>query len=231
MLHLAKCTVKQASTRKVSETVTILEEGVALVRVMEDGVMKVKPSTGEEGEIFLGFSQNRYTAGQYAPIVEEFTIPGSAPYTLQLSKTPYEVVANSAFYIDGVIATKITTGVPTTGQVLVASTGALTFAAADAGKVVSAVYRYVLTQTEAAYLFGYDLVPFTRQSFVQTSTIEVGEVFTDHYVASDDWASATHAYLGEDGKLTTDDTTGTLVGTVSATPAAGAGFLGVDISI
>ncbi len=227
MLDLAKCIIKQASTRKVAETVSVLEEGVPLVRVIEDGIMKVQPCTGVADEIFIGFSQNRHTAPSEAPIVEEFTIPGTSPYTLQTSKVPLTFATASAFYIDDVAATIITTGTPTTGQVLVTATGGLTFATADAGKAVRVVYRYALSQAEAAYLFGND-IPFVRHPMVETTVVEVGVVFTDRYDPADDWASADKAYLGADGLLTTDDTTGTFAGMVYAIPAVGNGFLGIE---
>jgi hypothetical protein len=227
MLNLPKCIIKQASTRKVAETVSVLEEGVPLVRVMEDGVMKVTPCTGVADEYFLGYSQNRHTAPSEAPIVEEFTIPGTAPHTLQTSKVPLTFATASAIYIDGTLADILTTGTPLTGDVLVTAGGALTFAAADAGKSVQVLYRYAISQAEAAFMFGND-IPFVRHPMVETTIIEVGVVFTDRYNPADDWASADKAYLGADGLLTTDDTTGTFAGVVYATPAAGNGFLGID---
>lgn len=227
MLNLAKCIIKQASTRKVAETVSVLEEGVPLVRVMEDGVMKVAPCTGDADEIFIGYSQNRHTAPSEAPIVEEFTIPGTSPYTLQTSKLPLTFATAATIYINGTAATILTSGSPTTGQVLVTTTGGLTFAAADAGKSVSVVYRYALSQAEAAYMFGND-IPFVRHPMVETTVVEVGVVYTDRYDPADDWAGADKAYLGADGVLTTDDTTGTFAGFVVAAPAVGNGFLGIE---
>jgi len=229
MLNLPKCVVKQASTVKVSELVSRLEEGVFLVATLEDGILKATPSTGVANEAFVGVSQNRVSAPEYAPIYEEFTIPGSAPYTLKLSKLPYGT--DRGLFIAGEEANVITTGSPAAaGDVLLDANGNLTFHSADAGKKVSTLYRYALTQTEAGFMFGGDLVPFVRIPQVETTVIEVGRVFTDHYVLGDDWANSTYAYLGADGRLTTT-TTGTKVGVVSGLPSVSDGFLGVDISV
>lgn len=229
MLNLPKCVVKQASTYIVSELVSLLPEGVPLVSVLENGILKVKPGTGAEGEHFVGFSQNRHSAPEYAPLYEKFTIPGAGPYTQKLSKRPYGT--DYGFTIGGAGATVITSGVPTAGQVLVDADGNLTFAAGDAGKKVGVLYRFPLTQTEAAFMFGYD-VQFMRMPGVETTVIEVGRVYTTEYVLADDWAAPNaRVYLTEDALLTTDDASGVFVGVIAALPSVADGFLGVDISI
>lgn len=228
MLNLPKCVIKQASHQKVAASIAVLDQGYALVSVIEDGVLKVELSTGVADEDFRGFSQNKFQNPQYAVNTQEFSAPGATPYVYNLAKTPFGVEYN--FYIAGTQAVVVTTGTPTTGQVKVEANGKLTFAAADAGKDVKAVYRYQLTQAEAIFLFGNDPVPFVRQEEVQTSIVEVGLVFTDAYVISDDWATAKYAYLAADGLLTTDDT-GTRVGPVAGLPYANEGFLGVEISV
>lgn len=229
MLNLPKSIVKQASTFAIASTVTVLPEGTALTSVLEDGNIVVLPTEGEVDEDFRGFAQSKFVTPESAVNTEKFSAPGASPYQTRLGKTP--MAASATFYIDGTLATVVTTGTPTTGQVLVGAAGLLTFAAADAGKEVVALYRYQLTQTEAAFLFGFDNVPFTRQAEVQLSVIEVGLVFTDSYVITDDWANAAWAYTGVDGVVTTDDASGVKVGRVAGLPTANDGFLGLEISV
>lgn len=229
MLKLEKCVIKQASTIKVDPEINILEEGVGLVRKMLNGEVVAALPTGDVDEVFIGYSQNRHTAPATAIGTKTFSIPSAAPYRVNLGRAI--VGGELGVYIDGVIATKITTGTPTTGQVLYTTAGELTFAAADAGKIADTKWRYSLTQVEANLLFGTDLVSFVRLPEVATSLIEVGLVVTDRYELGDDWNNAVYAYLGEDGILTTDDSAGPKAGYVSLLPSAAEGFLGVEISV
>lgn len=227
MLNLPKCIVKQSSVYPISASVLTLAEGVPLVAILENGNRVLTPCTGIANEYFAGFSENRFQQPQFAPMVEDFTIPGASPYTHQLVKVPSS--ADRSIYIAGVKATVVSSG-PTTGQIAISAGGLITFAAADAGKAARAIYRYALTQTEAILLFGSDAVPFLRIAQLQTSVFEVGTIFTDQYLMGDDWGSSQYAYLGANGLLTTDDT-GAKIGPVIGLPGFNNGYLGVEISI
>lgn len=227
MLNLPKCVVKRSSVLPIANEVLSLPEGLALTRVIENGNGVLKLTAGTATEYFAGVSQNRFAAPQYAPITDNFTIPAAAPYTVQLTQTPYGT--DRAFYINGVIATVVASG-PTAGQVAVSSTGLVTFAAADAGKSFEAIYRYAITMVQAAMLYGWDAVPFLRIPELQTTVFECGTVFTDQYVMSDDWASATYAYTGANGQFTAENT-GAKVGPVVGLPGFNNGFLGIEINV
>lgn len=227
MLKLDKCVIKQASASPISVEINNLEEGAILVAKMENGVAVAARSTGAADEDFIGVSQNRYAMPSSAILPGEATIPGSAPYTVNLGR----MIKNTetGVMINGVAA-DVVTGSPAAGEVQISAAGVLTFASADAGKKISYLARYDLTQVEANLLFGSDLVSFSRLPDVQTSIIEVGLVVSDNYNADEDWANAQYAYAGPNGKLTTDDT-GAKVGRVALLPSAADGFLGVEISV
>lgn len=228
MLNLAKCVVKQTSSYNVDSTLNRLEEGVALVSKMENGVAVATIATGATGEQFIGVSQNRHTMPESAVRDDVGTIPGTAPYTFPLGRAV--LGTEVAIYIAGEVAERVTVA-PAAGEYLVDGNGVVTFAAADAGKDIAYRFRYNLTQNEANMLFGSDLVSFVRLPDVATSVIEVGLVVTDNYVLEDDWSNAKVAYLGAGGKFTTDNASGVVAGRVAGLPSAFEGFLAVEISV
>lgn len=227
-LKLEKCVIKQDSTIGISSDITVLEEGVALVRAMENGALVAAISSGDVDEVFIGFSMNRHITPGSTVALLTATIPTTAPYTIDLGRAVLN--GEVAVYFGNTIA-DIAAGAPAAGEYGL-SGSVLTFAAADAGKTVSIRYRYALTQVEANLLFGSDITgAFNRMAEVNSSLIEVGLVVTDKYAVNDDWNTAVYAYAGADGILTTDDTAGPKVGYVALLPSAADGFLGVEISV
>lgn len=227
MLKLDKCIVKQASAYQISEEINSLPEGTVLVAKLENGVAVAAISTGAAGEDFIGISQNRYAMPSNAVLSGSATIPGSAPYSVNLGRAI--ILGEVGVEIAGAIA-EVVTAAPAAGEVQVLANGQLNFAAADQGKKISYRARYNLTQVEANLLFGSDLVSFNRLPDVQTTAIEVGLIVTDNYNVDEDWSSAQYAYAGVGGVLTTDDT-GAMVGRVAMLPHVADGFLGVEISV
>ena len=59
-LKIEKCEIIETSHSMVSSLVSRLEEGTALVYVMEGGKNRVKGSTGVAGEKFAGVANSRH---------------------------------------------------------------------------------------------------------------------------------------------------------------------------
>lgn len=222
MLELSKSTVISTRLYPIHSSVIALEEGVALVAALENGALTAKPSAGVAGEVFVGVSQNRHVTPVQANGTFSTIVPGTAPYTIQLAKTPINA-ASVNVRINGVAATQ---GAVAAGVYSV-SGSTLTFAAADAGKPVEILFRYALTQAEAGLLFGSEPVSLNLAAGVQSTAIYEGTIYTDNFDVSADWSNATVIKLGPNGKFTTSGT-GTVVNAIVAEiPTSAGGFLGL----
>lgn len=184
---------------------SVSEEGQGMVGVLEDGIEKVMPSTGGGGEVFAGFAVFRQLDFTSRPVVEEITVPGAAPYEVDLANTNlitgqvrvYDVAAATDLLVVGVA--------PAAGEVQVdLATGKLTFNVAEAGKAMVAYYRHELTLAQAKALYYEAPTNYPDANFFASVGVGKGKgrVYTMFYDDSIDWSSGGVIALGADGILT-----------------------------
>jgi hypothetical protein len=171
-----------------------IEEGLALILKQENGVGKAAISGGaSDNDLFIGFAMNQQAVPAIIPYVQEVQIPDTSPYTVTIDKVPVGSLGlrlksdNTAFALDA-------GGGLATGEYQYAS-GVLTFAAADAGKVLVLTHRYSPTLLESMYAgaasFGNSgNVTLTTGT---TGVIEKGEVFTTCFDPTVNWSIVTGA--------------------------------------
>lgn len=201
----------------MGKTVTI--EGQALVSVLEDNVEKVKPATGVANEKVVGFARFRQLAFGVNAKVEDLVVPAEAPFTAELSKNnivDYKFVGASV------------------APVLNTTTGVVTFDAADAGKIVTATYRWNMTVSEAKTTM-YE-APVNHPDVNLMGMVGVGKgkgrIYTLHYDASKTYDGTTVLVVGADGIITVGGT-GTAIpgGRVVQVPSTTDPYLGVEFLV
>jgi len=213
----------------------VSEEGCGLVAVFEDGIEKVAPYSGTGAATFVGFAVFRQKDFTTNAKVEALTIPTSAPFTVQLNKSNIVVGQVRVLDIVSNTAIAVVVGAPAAGQVQVNSvTGVLTFNAAEAGKAVSATYRYNLTVLEAQQTFYSAPVNYPDPNFFLQVGVGKGKsrVFTLHFDASRAYTSASVLALGANG-IVTVDAAGLckIPGRVVSAPSANDPYLGVEFLV
>ena len=225
MLDLPSCSILSSHHAPAVSGVTALEEGVALVYVMEDGTTKIQASTGVAGERFAGCCQIRHITPNSAVSSAATTVPDAAPYTITLADTPR--TGEIQVKINGAVAADTGGG---TGEYTIAA-NVITFDATDAGLDVEVTYRYDLSVAKANMLFGTNATQQNLGADFEVGFIKEGDVFTSNYNVADDWAdTAADIKLDADGMFSTSSATGeTIDAMVIATPAQGGGFLGLRL--
>lgn len=200
MINLQATRILKTDFKPLAAGVLFEEEGQAMVAVKEDGVLKVRPSLGLDGEVFVGFSYARAIPPQFMPKVETFVIPDNG--VVELMRTP--VLTQMLVKIDGTKATAIgnSATAPEAGAVN-SQKNVLYFATADKGKKGSIQYLYEPTISEAREVTG-DIpqggVP--GQVMGQAGLIVVGTVSVSTFDASVDWSGVVHPNLAANGMLT-----------------------------
>ena len=218
----------------------VTEEGCGLVSVLIGGVEYVKPSAGLAGETFAGFASFRQLSYATAPFVELDTVPGAAPYTIQLQWNNllagqlrvHNVLTNSDLLVVGVA--------PLPGQVQVDYiNGLLTFNVAQAGLQMKIYYRWNLTVAQAQTFYYQAPTNYPDPNyFGQVGVMKgKGRLYTAFYDQSVDWTNvaAGAITLGAGGILTTGGAGPVVPGghvvyapQIGVTPTSGAMMLGVE---
>jgi hypothetical protein len=198
MLNLSATNPDRILERPIATGSTIAAEGVPLIRALERGKEHVKPSAGAAGEIFVGFSWAHNLVPSMISRVENATIPGGAPYTVQLSRN--NLVAANILVVKASDGTALTEGNPANAGEYSCNdtTGLLTFNVAEAGIDIVVTYRYYPTTLEAKFNYPDPDVNINPAFEVlnQIGFIPGGEVYTDQFDAAVDWANQTDVYLG-----------------------------------
>lgn len=229
--------IKQQSTRirnslhrDVASGVDVRHEGVALVYVLENGVGKVKPSTGVAGERFAGISLSQTQVPDSIARVDEFTVAGDA--SIQLNRV--NVIAGQILVLLEGVALVATTGAVDAGKYKInLLTGNIELNIADTGspsdtKQISVQYRYTPTVTEAALAQGQGPIGGTTgaSSIGVVGVITEGDVATDQFDSASNWAVSGPVYLGAGGMFTRAAGGTELKGVnVMGIPALGSAFL------
>ena len=234
MLSMQLSYTDDSKDRLIANGVDIhaIQEGEPLVSVIEDGVEKVKPSAGVANELLVGFAY----ANWFIPnnqVMNESTVLPTTPAATAIQLYP-NIVAGS-IKISG---TSTFAAVASAAAVIAAgnfyvdtTTGVLTVFGA-ANESIEITYRRNLSFSEAQTLFGTHLFNGQANEFFEQVTCWKGngQIFTDCYDTSKDWSSATQAYTGADGKLTTTST-GCLAGRIISRPTSTDAFLGIAINL
>lgn len=214
----------------------IAEEGLALIGVYEDGVLKARVSAAGASENFIGVSKNDVRSVGTVNLVEEGTIPAVAPYTYNLPVSNISPGLIRVIRTDTGAALTEAGGAPADGEFsLDDTTGILTFNVAQAGIGFKATYRYIISAAEARRQFGDGHV--NRGSSLglnQVTVLEGGVIFTMQYNPTSNFVTAAGAATaivrtGANGLFVVGGA-GTAVGRVISVPSANDPFLGIQLN-
>ena len=198
MLNLSYTVPERLVEKKIATGSSVGAEGIPLVGTIEENVQVVAPCTIANDLTFVGFSFAHNLVPTVASKVEEVVVPSAAPYTTQLSRTGLVATQIAVFNAAGTILTE-TAAAPTALQyVCNDTTGVLTFNVARAGDTMTVAYRYTPTTLEVKYSWPHESLNI-NPAFEYLDTVGViieGEVYTDQYDVSVDWANTTAIYLG-----------------------------------
>lgn len=222
----------------VSVTSGTIEEGMALISIMENGQSVVLPGAGTANVgRFAGVAWGYFTIPTTAPIVDTGKVDATA-YTFVLSQVPAAAgelqvylgqMNTTTGLIEPVTLLASATSAPSASQ-YVLSGNTLTLNSANAGAYIYAVYRYNLTAQQAASLVG-DGIPPTLPAAV-TGTIGVikrGRVYTNNFDTTVDWTTnPTNITVGANGQFTIGGSGPAVNGFVYSLPNADSAFLGIE---
>lgn len=233
MIDLKRTHCDKTLSRPTAAGTIVEQEGVILCAVLEDGVEKAKlVATVAASDKVLGFSKTADSVPSRTSKVDSVLVPASGALTAQLTEANIVVAAVRAVLKEtGAALTVITAGSPATGEVLVATSGLLTFHADQANKEVQVTYLFDLTMVQSKQRYGERHVN-NRDLHATFGNIEVGmgftELYTDAFDASADWSSAAPIKLGNNGMLTKTGVGPTLAGfVVTHVPTVANPMLGI----
>jgi hypothetical protein len=233
MLNLQTSYTDDSKDRKLAIGVNpnSLQEGSALVSVIEDGYEKVKLSEGTKDEKLVGFAYGTWFVPSTLVMTASATLTGEVD-TVQLFPNcvadSIKITGTSTF-----AAKTSADAVAAAGDFFLdTATGTLTIKGAE-NEVVVIAYRRNLTVSEQQTMFGSHSINGNANSLFEQVTVWKGngEIWTDQYDTSADWSSATEAYTGANGLLTSDNTSGCVAGRIIGKPTASNPFLGIAINL
>lgn len=210
----------------VAPGVSILAEGMALVRRNAAPAAGTQPAVGDGAEVFAGFSHGSTSGAawteQYAVKVEEFVVPASGSVTL--ARTP--VTGQTAVY-DIDTATAVASPTVVANRV----TGL------TAGDNVRVTYKFALTALEARSMYGNSTPGGFSGDYVgQVGLLKRGTLFTDQIDTSIDWTTVSFIFLAANGQISgasgnTAPTGKTLInGYVVSVPSIDYPFVAIEFS-
>jgi len=217
----------------------IMEEGQCLIYVSDGaGGITVAPSEGDASDYngtidrtrVAGFAITDAKKRLTEVVVETLTVPGTAPFTVQLKHQ--NIIVAESYALDAGPAYSgemVEAGMaPNANERWLQSTGLLTFHADNAGDTVTIQYRYELTAAEIVEKFHQRSVNNTAQDYFSTVSIMCGEgeIFTSMFDAAVAYTAPGIIYSGAGGKLTSV-AGGAVVGTCTKLPSVSDGLLGV----
>lgn len=219
MIHTNLSVISRSNERKLATGATLFDEGVALVATYENGELRVKPSTGANGEIFAGVAINQRQQLRTLPNVEKVTTDADGKALLTYAPVP------STTRVPG-LAEDVSVA---TGKFVI-SNNQLETATSNTEYVVS--YTYSPSNIQAMSIQG-DVLPGQAISGVMGSTtvIESGEVYTSSFDTTCDWSNPTSVRLGANGKFTTSGTGTVVKCLVTKAPVVGAPVLGLSFNV
>jgi hypothetical protein len=219
-----------SSNMEVVTAETNIVAGSCLTSITESGRGKVKRSTGTSADIFAGFSLVSQVKDGKAVKIETLTIPASGPYTLTLAKTPS---ADADISVRTAGGTAYTQGVAANGVYSV-SGAVLTFHSSNASVSVIVTYKYNITVTEAAMLWGDQAGVGSPTDVTNTVSIShSGYIYTDQFDSGADWnaASITDLKTGANGLVVRGGSGVAIKGSIVEVPTADTPFLGLFFAV
>ena len=212
----------------VAAGVTKINEGSALVLSMENGVGKVKNSSGSNSEIFVGVAYSQMDTPSVGMDVRTYTVP--AGRVINLPNIPTAITAIGIK--SGAAAFTLAGTAPAAAGAVQYTTGtSLTFHADDVGKEVTVTYKHELTINQQRWMAG-DGIPGVGNPVAASGSVGViqnGTVYTDQFDAAADWGAAnvTDIKAGASGQFIRGGTGATVTGYVVAVPAVASAYLGI----
>ena len=224
MIYTQVSRITESNEFPLQPNVSIAVEGQALVRTYTNGVIGVAPSQGVADEVFVGFSLMHTTGIS----VKQFSTVFAREHVLASAVVPLgrEPIAGSVFIYNKATGAAVTLGALTgTNQAVTGTT---------VGDVVVAVYRPVLTEIEATFVYG-DGQPsgYAGNSLRQVGVAQAGLIFTDHFDTSVNWATVPSVVLGANGIVTSEavNATGVVINAhVMHRPTQDIPFLGLQFN-
>jgi len=228
MLNLsAKCKIVQSQEFPVAAGVVIPAEGLSLIQTFEGGVEKVTLSAGGGSEVFMGVSYGEVFTPAIKSCVETLVVPAAGAVAVTLLHAVYG--NTQVFAYDVTNAVNQTIGNPANANEYSVVGTLLTFNAAKAGATMLITYRYAPTAAELIAADNVRITSFSSSDYIGSiGVIMEGEVYTDQFDASKDWASATGVETGTSGIFDVNGGAGTLIASAVIThvPDANYPFLG-----
>lgn len=228
MLQLRSTRIANSRHAAVLSSVTIAEEGIALVYAKEDGETKVRPSEGVAGEIFAGVSQSRNSVPAVLPYVEEGVI--GATRTIKLPRTP--LAGQLLVKVAGVQKTVVTTAPADATEVQIVGSDVVVYAS-EAGKAYFVQMLYTPSVIEAQSIVGDAPIGGLASTLLGSiGVLKSAEFGTNYFDASADWSDALYVTTGPDGVFTVGDVDNHIPNAiVKNAPNASNAFLVLSINI
>ncbi len=231
--------------RKVASGSVITEEGVLLQATLDAGTGEevVLLATANSGLQIAGFAIRDNADNSTTSVVEEATVPATGTLEVQLSNNNIVSTAGTGSTASlrcvaettGAL-TLVNDGVPGDDEVALApATGLLTFHAGEAGQAITVTYRYNLTVAESRLLFFQRNI--NNEAGALFGQVGVGhghgEIFTDQYDATIDWATVAVGAINSavDGTVTEGGGSTALDARVISVPNVNNPLLGLAFNI
>ncbi len=231
MIDLKRTHSDKTLSRAVATGTVVAQEGLILCAVIEgtEEVAKVVAAPASTDKV-LGFSKTADSQPSRTSKVDKVLVPATGDLTAQLSEANIVTTMVRAVVVGAGALVVITTGTPASGEVLVATSGLLTFHADQASKEIEVTYLFDLTVMQSKQRYGERHVN-NRDLHATFGNIEVGvgysELYTDAFDANSDWASTAPVKLGANGILTKAGSGPNVNVVVVHIPTAELPFLGV----
>lgn len=229
MLYFPQTRIEHSVERTVAQGSQINAEGAALVRVTIGGAIGVKQSTGATGERLTGVSINSVTSLTQAPSIQEVVLGNTNSIVLGAEPIPgtIRVVVGPTALDAGPSASA------TAYSVDPANPRRLILDSSFQGKKVTITYLYAPTLAQAMALQG-NILPGgpAGQYLGQVGVVTRGDIYTDQWDTTADWASAVGVVLAANGRFGPAATVAAAIQGVEILelPTAARSYLGLTIN-
>lgn len=235
MLDLNRCEIMESRIANISASLVDLEEGTAMSWILESGKGVLGKTGGASTDRFAGFAQTKFRRPTLGRMVESLVVSSGSIVTL--ARTPYGSASNrGVFNAAGTALTSVADVPSVDANTKYNLTGKVVTVHSDLNATTIKVqYQYELTASEAALLYGNDIMTFDTASVKGVGLITTGTVFIDSYDPAINFAGTAGVSgvlkCGAAGAITIGGSGATINGVVVSVPAAGDPFLGIDFHV